>query len=86
MIVSRRTRPVIARFRGCNSDTVAADNGISGSASGRRSRPIISVSDAEPGTELVVFFAIDHQLTLVTRNIKDFERFKLRLLNPWNAV
>ena len=28
--------------------------------------------------------AIHHDLTLVTRNVKDFERFDMTLLNPWN--
>lgn len=27
--------------------------------------------------------AIRHELTLVTRNLRDFERFDVRLLNPW---
>ena len=27
--------------------------------------------------------AIHHQLTLITRNVKDFEHFDLKLLNPW---
>lgn len=27
--------------------------------------------------------AMHHDLTLVTRNIKDFERFDAKLLNPW---
>lgn len=29
--------------------------------------------------------AMDRQLVLVTRNVKDFERFDLDLLNPWEA-
>ena len=29
--------------------------------------------------------AIHHELTLVTRNEKDFERFEIHLLNPWPA-
>lgn len=28
--------------------------------------------------------AIHHDLTLVTRNVKDFERFDMALLNPWD--
>ena len=28
--------------------------------------------------------AIHHELTLVTRNVKDFERFDLALFNPWD--
>ena len=28
--------------------------------------------------------AIHHDLTLVTRNVKDFERFDMTLLNPWD--
>lgn len=27
--------------------------------------------------------AIRHELTLVSRNVKDFERFNVELLNPW---
>lgn len=27
--------------------------------------------------------AIHYQLTLITRNVKDFEHFDLKLLNPW---
>ena len=29
--------------------------------------------------------AIHHQLTLITRNVKDFEHFDLKLLNPWQS-
>ena len=29
--------------------------------------------------------AIDRELILVTRNVKDFERFDLDVLNPWEA-
>ncbi len=29
--------------------------------------------------------AIHHDLTLVTRNTKDFERLSVKLLNPWNG-
>lgn len=29
--------------------------------------------------------AIDRELILVTRNVKDFERFDLDVLNPWDA-
>ena len=29
--------------------------------------------------------AIDRELVLVTRNVKDFERFHLEVLNPWEA-
>lgn len=28
--------------------------------------------------------AVNHDLILVTRNVKDFKRFDLDLLNPWN--
>ena len=28
--------------------------------------------------------AIHHDLTLVTRNVKDFQRFDMTLLNPWD--
>ena len=29
--------------------------------------------------------AIHHKLTLITRNVKDFEHFDLKLLNPWQS-
>lgn len=29
--------------------------------------------------------AIHHQLTLITRNVKDFEHFDLKMLNPWQS-
>lgn len=34
---------------------------------------------------LIAATAIAHDLTLVTRNIKDFERTTVRLLNPWDS-
>ena len=30
--------------------------------------------------------ALTHGLTLVTRNVKDFERLNVRLLNPFECV
>jgi predicted nucleic acid-binding protein len=33
---------------------------------------------------LLAATALQNDLTLVTRNIKDFERLGVRLLNPWN--
>ena len=30
--------------------------------------------------------AIHHDLTLVTRNVKDFERLNVNLLNPWHKM
>ena len=30
--------------------------------------------------------AIHHDLTLVTRNVKDFQRFDMTLLNPWDET
>lgn len=34
---------------------------------------------------LIAATAIRHNLTLVTRNVRDFERFPIRVLNPWNG-
>jgi toxin FitB len=31
----------------------------------------------------IAAIAIDRNLVLVTRNVKDFERFELKVLNPW---
>ena len=30
--------------------------------------------------------AIQHDLTLVTRNVKDFRNFDIRLLDPWQNI
>ena len=38
-----------------------------------------AVADAQ-----IAAVAIHHDLTLVTRNVKDFERFDMTLLNPWD--
>jgi predicted nucleic acid-binding protein len=35
---------------------------------------------------LIAATAIEHGLTLVTRNVKDFSYFGVPLLNPWDAV
>src|SRR5690606_3120039 len=34
---------------------------------------------------LIAATAVRHNLTLVTRNVRDFERFPIRVLNPWNG-
>lgn len=34
---------------------------------------------------LLAATALQHDLTLVTRNVKDFERLGLQLVNPWEA-
>lgn len=39
-----------------------------------------SAADAQ-----IAAVAIHHQLTLITRNVKDFEHFDLKLLNPWQS-
>jgi predicted nucleic acid-binding protein len=35
---------------------------------------------------LLAATALQHDLTLVTRNIKDFAGLEVRLLNPWGAA
>lgn len=50
-------------------------------AESRRSGVVLSVMDG--------FFAataLAHDLTLVTRNVKDFSAFGVPLLNPWDAA
>lgn len=42
----------------------------------------------DPMPEMDAFLAataLVHNLTLVTRNVRDFERTQVRLLNPWDA-
>ena len=43
-------------------------------------RPI-HVPDAQ-----IAATALDHGLTVVTRNVKDFENFGVTILNPWETV
>jgi predicted nucleic acid-binding protein len=33
---------------------------------------------------LIAATAVEHDMTVVTRNVRDFERFGVRLHNPWN--
>ena len=34
---------------------------------------------------LIAATAVEHDLTLVTRNVRDFEAFGVRILNPWES-
>ncbi|MCY4429255.1 MAG: DUF5615 family PIN-like protein, partial [Rhodospirillales bacterium] len=47
-----------------------------GDRAGRRP----SAADAQIAAD-----AIQHDLTLVTRNVKDFRNFDIRLLDPWQG-
>ncbi len=47
-----------------------------GDRAGRRP----SAADAQ-----IAAVAIQHELILVTRNVRDFARFDVQLLNPWSA-
>lgn len=47
---------------------------------GDRSGRTPSAADAQ-----IAAVAIRHDLTLVTRNVKDFRHFEIMLLNPWRA-
>ena len=49
-----------------------------------RAAAALHVPDPKPHMDaLIAAVAIVHDLTLVTRNISDFERTGVRLLNPW---
>ena len=48
-----------------------------GDRAGRRP----SAADAQ-----IAAVAIQHDLTLVTRNVKDFQNFDIRLLDPWQPL
>ena len=49
-----------------------------------RAATALHVPDPKPHMDaLIAAAAIVHDLTLVTRNISDFERTGVRLLNPW---
>lgn len=32
---------------------------------------------------MIAAVALEHQLTVVTRNVRDFERFPVKILNPF---
>lgn len=47
----------------------------------------LHVSDPAPFRDsLIAATALVHGLTVVTRNAKDFERFGVRMFNPWNEI
>ena len=48
-----------------------------GELSARRSRPVVDT--------LIAATAVNHGLTLVTRNIRDIELTGVRLIDPWSA-
>ncbi len=35
---------------------------------------------------MIAATALEHGLTVVTRNLKDFEGLDVTILNPWNAL
>ena len=43
-------------------------------------------SGRAPADAQIAAVAIHHDLTLVTRNTKDFKRLNVKLLNPWNEM
>ncbi len=59
-------------------DRSAAEHAARLRANARRSGRVLRLADA-----LIAGTAIDHGLTLVTRNIKDFEDLDIDVFNPW---
>lgn len=45
---------------------------------GLRGQPLALVDS------MIAATALEHDLSVVTRNVKDFERFNVRLINPWD--
>ena len=35
---------------------------------------------------LIAAIALEHELTLVTRNVRDYEDLGVTIVNPWKAV
>lgn len=68
-----QTQDFAGRILGINEDVAA----LWGNLSAQRSRPIIDT--------FIAATAIVHDLTLVTRNVADFQDVPLKLLNPWKA-
>lgn len=58
---------------------VALEWGILQGEAQKRGAPVPVVDS------LIAATAVHHNLTLVTRNVRDFERFPIRVLNPWNG-
>ena len=61
-------------------DRSAAEHAARLRANARRSGRVLRLADA-----LIAGTAIDHGLTLVTRNIKDFEDLDIDVFNPWES-
>jgi predicted nucleic acid-binding protein len=38
-----------------------------------------------PADSLIAATAIEHQLTLVTRNVRDFQGTAAHIINPWES-
>ena len=47
---------------------------------GDRAAQVPPAADAQ-----IAAVAIHHELTIVTRNLRDFEYFDLKLFNPWQT-
>lgn len=52
-----------------------------------RRAALLHVPDSRPERDaLIAATALTHELTVVTRNITDFERMGVPLINPWNSA
>jgi toxin FitB len=92
----RKNRPAVADGLGhgehvCrNEDSIILTlaeirRGIEVLAAGKRRGQLEKCLETDLMDGLIAATALEHDLTLATRNVKDFAGLPVRLLNPWEA-